>query len=90
MQWCRPTIAAQPRGSGEAGCADRDVESVLQRHLVADAEPTEQILVRRTAPQENVLTVVDVEIAPTERVSQTAELRPCFVQRDVQTGIGAP
>ena len=87
VQRSRQAVAAQPGLSGQAGRPDRNVEPVLQRHLVRDTEPVQQRLVGRAAAQEHVLAVVDVEITAPKRVGQTAELRPSLVERDLRAGV---
>jgi len=89
MHRSRQAVATQPGPTGEAGRPDRNVEPLLQRHLVRDAEPAQQVLVGRAAAQEHVLAVVHVEVTAPERVRQTAELRPSLVERDLGAGVPA-
>ena len=92
VQRRRQAGAAQPRGRGARG-VDGDVEPVLQPHLTGDAEPAQQAAVGGAAAQEDVLAVVDVQLAPLvrpgERGGEPAQPRAALEQHDAQTGVGA-
>ncbi len=70
--------------------ADLDRHPWLQVYLVAHAEPVQKRQVGGAAPQEDVLAVVDVELAPPEGVGEPAQPRPRLEQQHVVTGVGAP
>ena len=84
----------QPRlGAGRDGALvrardDRDVEAALQRGRGGGVDPVEEPAVGRAAPQEDVLAVVDGELAAAERERLATQPRTRLEQRHGLAGVG--
>jgi len=83
------SVASEPGGATVASRTHRDVEPILKEDLVGDPEAGQERLVGGATSQEHVLAVVDVEIAPSERVRHAAQAGTRFQQGDPEPGVGA-
>ncbi len=79
-----------PQGAEPAGgdVADRDVQPGLDLHLVGDAEALQQPAVGGAAAQEDVLAVVDPQLAASERGGETAQPGPGLDQGHLDARVG--